>query len=1092
MKSNKVMKKAYLVLVFALLIYGFASAQISGSLMQHPDVSDTHVTFIYGDDVWISPKSGGMASRLSSPEGSESFPRFSPDGTMIAYTANYHGNSDIYLINTNGGIPKRLTYHGMSDRVLGWTPDGKHVLFASSRESGRQSFSQFYTISIAGGSAEKLPIPYGQFASFSPDGQKIAYTDKSRVNRNWKRYRGGRAADIMVFDLTTFATENITNNNANDELPMWNGDAIYYMSDNGPNKRNNLWKYDLTGRAHTQLTNFKDFDITFPESSSSDIIFEAGGKLYLYNLTSATATELNIEIISDQKGLLPEQKNVASFIQNSTLSPDGNRLVVQARGELFSLPATEGFVANISATSGSAERKPAWSPDGNSVACWSDASGEYQLMIYDMTGNKQPKTITNFTSGFNYSMYWSPDSKKIVYVDQSMTINYIDIHTAEVIKVDQGKRMFEGVLRDFSVTWSPDSKWIAYSRRNDNMATTAIFLYNTENKKVSQLTSGYYSDFSPAFSADGKHLFFGTNRTFQPVYSDLDNTFIYPNTSKIAVGTLSKSEKSLLAVKNDEVEAPEKDEEKEDDKKSSKKEKETKKEIEPTVIDIDGFESRVEMLDLAPGNLGDLKAVEDKLLFMRYPNSGSPEGAEQSLDYYDLKEREVKTIIPDVANFEVSADGKKVLVTQDQKLAVIDIKADQKIEKTVPTENMIMNVVPKEEWKQLFNDVWRFERDYFYDPNMHGVDWNKMKTQYGQLVDQSSSRSDVNIIIGDLIAELNASHTYNRGGDISRGKRMNVGYLGADFGLENGHYRIKKIISGAPWDAEVRSPLEKPGVDVKEGDYILAVNGQPIDPTKPIFASFQGLADMAVQITVNSSPSLIDSKNIIVKPMRSETRLRHLSWIESNRQRVDRETNGKIGYVYVRSTGRDGQNELVRQFYAQMNKEGMIIDERFNSGGQIPDRFIELLDRKPLAFWAVRDGSDWSWPPAGNFGPKVMLINGFSGSGGDAFPDYFKKRGLGPLIGTRTWGGLIGISGAPNLIDNGIITVPTFRMYDPDGTWFKEGHGVDADIEVVEDFQKLANGTDAQLEAGIKEVMKLLNSNSSFKKPARPAYENRN
>jgi tricorn protease len=321
---------------------------------------------------------------------------------------------------------------------------------------------------------------------------------------------------------------------------------------------------------------------------------------------------------------------------------------------------------------------------------------------------------------------------------------------------------------------------------------------------------------------------------------------------------------------------------------------------------------------------------------------------------------------------------------------------------------------------------------------------------------------------------------------------MNVGYLGADFGLENGHYRIKKIISGAPWDAEVRSPLEKPGVDVKEGDYILAVNGQPIDPTKPIFASFQGLADMAVQITVNSSPSLIDSKNIIVKPMRSETRLRHLSWIESNRQRVDRETNGKIGYVYVRSTGRDGQNELVRQFYAQMNKEGMIIDERFNSGGQIPDRFIELLDRKPLAFWAVRDGSDWSWPPAGNFGPKVMLINGFSGSGGDAFPDYFKKRGLGPLIGTRTWGGLIGISGAPNLIDNGIITVPTFRMYDPDGTWFKEGHGVDADIEVVEDFQKLANGTDAQLEAGIKEVMKLLNSNGSFKKPARPAYENRN
>lgn len=1081
------MKKAYLILALSF-IYTTTSAQISGSLMQHPDVSDTQITFIYGDDVWVASKNGGVANRLSSPNGTEQYPKFSPDGNMIAYTANYNGNSDVYFINSKGGVPKRLTYHGMYDRVLGWSTDGKSILFASSRESGRQRFNQFYTVSIEGGSPKKLPVPYGEFASFSPDGLKIAYTDRSRVNRNWKRYRGGTAPDITIFDLTTHASEYITNNTANDELPMWIENAVYYMSDNGPNKRNNLWKYDLNTKSNTQLTNFKDFDITFPGNSATEIIFEAGGKLHLYNINTATTEELDIKIISDQIGLIPVQKNVASFLQNTSISPDGNRIVTQARGELFSLPAEEGFVANLSASPGSAERNPAWSPDGKSVACWSDASGEYQLVLYDMTGKNKPKTITSFTSGFNYSIFWSPDSKKVMYVDQTMAINLIDVNSGKVTKADSGKYMYEGGLRSFSVSWSPDSRWAAYSRGVENPATSAIFLYDTKNNKVSQLTSGYYSDNTPAFSADGKHLFFLTNRNFQPVYSDIDNTFIYPNTTGIAVGTLNKSEASLIAIKNDIVE-----ESKEEDKEDKKEEEEDdKKEIVKTIVDIEGFENRVELLDIPSGNLGNLKGVEDKLIFSRFPNAGASEDAKPSLDYYDFKEREVKTIISEVSDFSVSANGKKILITQNEKLAVIKVEADQKVEKTVPIEKMTMNVIPKEEWKQIFNEVWRLERDYFYDPNMHGVDWNKMKTQYGQLIEQSNTRSDVNIVIGDLIAELNASHTYTGGGDIAEPKSMNVGYLGADLKVENGHYRIKKIISGAVWDVEARSPLTKPGLTVLEGDYIVAINGQPIDPTKPISAALQGLADTAVQISVNKEPSITDAKNVIIKPLDSETRLRHLAWIENSRQAVDKATNGKVGYIYVRSTGQDGQNELVRQFYAQMNKEGLIIDERFNSGGQIPDRFIELLDREPLAFWAVRDGKDWAWPPSGNFGAKVMLINGFSGSGGDAFPDYFKKKELGPLIGTRTWGGLIGITGAPNLIDNGRITMPTFRMYDPNGEWFKEGHGVDPDIEIVENFQKLANGNDVQLEAAIAEVLKLLNGTKSYKKPARPSYEIRN
>lgn len=1055
--------------------------------MQTPDVSDTHITFVYGDDVWIMAKSGGIANRLSSPEGAESFPRFSPNGNMIAYTANYQGNDDVFVIEVNGGIPKRLTYHGMPDRVLGWSPDGNSVLFASSRESGRQRYSQFYTISIADGTLTKLPVPYGEYASFSADGQKIAYTDRTRVHRNWKRYRGGTAPDITVFDLKTFKSENITNNIANDELPMWVGNTIYYMSDNGPNKRNNLWKHNNETKINTQLTHFVDYDITYPESSTSDIIFEAGGKLYLFNLETEKSSEVNVQIISDQKNLISQQKNVAAFMYGATLSPDGNRVIVEARGDLFNLPASEGFVSDITASSGIAEREPSWSPDGKHLAYWSDASGEYQLVLHDVKGIQKSKSLTNFKTGFNYSIFWSPDSKKIMYVDQAMNINCVDINTGDVVQADKGNYMFEGNLQNFKVSWSPDSNWAVYSRSRDNRSKSALFLYNVQNKKVSQLTSGYYSDSNPTFSTDGKYLFFTTSRTFNPVYSDLDNTFIYPNSTTVAVGTLNTKEASLLEVKNDAIGDSKKEEEKEKDS-----DKEAKKEIAKTVIDINGFENRVEILDIPAGRVTNLQAVDGKLLFTRFPNSGASEEESPKLNYYDFKEREVKTIINKVSNYKVSANGKKILVFQEQKLAVIEIKADQKIDKTVPTDKMIMNVVPKEEWKQIFNDVWRFERDYFYDPNMHGVDWNTMRTRYGNLVDQANSRNDVNIIIGDLIAELNASHTYNGGGDIERAPRMNVGYLGADISLENSYYQIKKIISGAPWDTEVHSPLSKPGVSINEGDYILAVNGLPTDTTKPFSSSLQGLGDATVQLTVNNTPSIINSKKIIIKTMSSETRLRHLAWIETNRKRVDEATNGKIGYVYVRSTGIDGQNELIRQFYAQMNKEGLIIDERFNSGGQIPDRFVELLDRDPLAFFAVRDGKDWAWPPSGNFGPKIMLINGFSGSGGDAFPDYFRKRGLGPLIGTRTWGGLIGISGAPSLVDNGRITIPTFRMYDSNGEWFKEGHGVDPDIEVIEDFEKLANGTDIQLEAGIEEILKLLNSNNTFKKPERPAYENRN
>lgn len=1080
--------KTILSTLCAIVMSLSLTAQVSGKLMQFPDVSESQVTFTYGDDVWIAPKTGGVAIRLSSPQGAEAHPKFSPDGTMIAYTANYNGNYDVYIVENTGGIPKRLTYHGSYDRVLGWTPDGQSVVFASSRESGRQRYSQFYTISINGGSPNKLDVPYGEYGSFSPDGSKFAYTDRSRVARNWKRYRGGTAPDVMIFDLESFKTENITNNKANDEIPMWAGNDIYYMSDNGPNKRNNLWKFDTTTKSNTQVTDFKDFDITYPGYSKTDIVFEAGGDLFIYNMVSGSTNKIDVKIISDQKHLIPEITPVANYMQDATLSPDGKRVVVQARGELFNLPAEEGYVTNMTNTSGSAERSPSWSPDGKHVAYWSDAKGEYQLTLHDMSGAKAPKTITKNKEGFYYSIYWSPDSKHIAFVDQAMVISVLNVETGKKTTIDQGKYMFHGALSSFSVSWSPDSNYIAYSRGLNNRARSAIFIYDMGANKVTQATSGYYSDASPTFSVDGKYLFFTTNRTFSPVYSDMDNTFIYPNSTNIAVTTLTNETESLFPVKNDVSEIKKDDE----DSKNSKKDKDDKDDTKSatTAIDFNGLEDRVEILDTPPGNYNSLSAAKGKLVFVKFPNSGSGPGASSALHFYDFKSRKVKMIMDGVYNYVMAANGEKLLVMKNGKLAVIAIGEKQKLDKTVPTDDMIMSVVPKEEWTQIFNDVWRMERDFFYDPNMHGVDWNLMKKRYGALVEQASSRTDVNIIIGDLIAELNASHTYNGGGSTESSKRMNVGYLGADFSVDDGAFQISNILSGAPWDAEVKSPLAKPGLDITEGDYILAINGQALDTNKPISAALQGMANKAVQISVSKTKNMKDAKHLVVKPLRSEARLRHLGWIENNRKRVDEATNGRVGYIYVRSTGLDGQNELVRQFYAQMDKEGMIIDERFNSGGQIPDRFIELLDREPLAFWAVRDGQDWAWPPAGNFGAKVMLINGFSGSGGDAFPDYFRKRGLGPLIGTRTWGGLIGISGAPELIDNGNVTVPTFRMYDPDGEWFKEGHGVDPDIEVVEDFESLAKGRDAQLEAGIKEVLQRMNK--AFKTPKRPAYENRN
>ena len=1093
------MKRIY----FASLLFSFFSflssniqAQINARLFQQPDVSATHITFVYAGDVWTVPKTGGTATRISSPAGLESFPKFSPDGKLIAYSANYHGNTNIYLIPIEGGIPKQLTYHSAGDRVIDWNPDGNNVLFTSGRESGRQRFSQFFQVNKAGGMAVKLPIPYGEFGTFSPDGKQFAYTQKSRTFRTWKRYRGGMAPEIFLFNLDDFSSEIIIDSDANDEIPMWSGNKIYFLSDRGEEKRANIWSYDIATKSLKQLTNFSDFDVHFPSVGPTDIVFEAEGKLFLLDLASEKYNEVNVNVVTDQIALQPKMINASEFIAHGWIAPDGKRVALEARGDLFSIPAEEGFVKNLTQTSGVAERYPAWSPDGKSLAFWSDKSGEYELHLLDLESGKEEQ-LTNYGAGYRYQLYWSPDSKKLGFVDKAMKIKIYELDNKRTIDVDQGLSMYQGVLENFDVSWSSDSKWMAFSRDVTN-GNVAVFLFDLNTYTNHQITSGYYSTMKPSFDPEDNYLYVLTNRNFSPSYGDTDNSFIYPNATQLAAISLRTDVASPLAPKNDEVEIKKEDQkseiidgkEKKKDKKKDKDDPEDEQEeLKPTVIDLDGLESRMVILTEKAGNFNSIQAAKGKIVYMKSPNTGSDEKGNE-IKYFDLEEREIKSIITDVNGFQISADGNKILVVKGNAFAVIEVKENQKMDKPLNTGDMNMMVDPRAEWKQIFKDAWRLERDFFYDKNMHGVDWDAMYIRYGTLIDDASTRWDVNFIIGELIGELNASHTYKGGGDEENGKKVNVGYLGVDYELIDDTYRIKKIIKGASWDIEAKSPLDMPGVEAQEGDFLLAVNGIPVDAEKEPYFAFLGLGGKTVELTLNTQPIVEGSRKIVIKTMTDETRLRHLSWIEFNRKKVEDATDGKVGYIYVRSTGIDGQNELIRQFMAQWDKEGLIIDERFNSGGQIPDRFIELLNRKPLAYWAVRDGKDWQWPPVAHFGPKVMLINGWSGSGGDAFPDFFRKSGLGPLIGSRTWGGLIGISGAPQLIDGGNVTVPTFRMYDPDGKWFLEGHGVDPDIEAKEDPTSLAKGGDSQLEKAIEVVLDSL-KNSGYIKPEHPPVEDR-
>lgn len=1065
-------------------------------MLRFPDVSETHITFVYAGDIWVIAKEGGMAQRLSSPLGEESRPRFSPDGTKIAYTAYYDGNPEVYVIPAMGGVPQRITYHPMWDGLVDWYPDNQNLLIGSSRESGNQRTGQFYKINAGGGLAEKLPVPYGGNGSISGDMEKIAYNPDGRASSNWKRYEGGNAPDIWIFDMKTLESQNITDHPRTDADPMWFGDKIYFLSDRGEENRQNIWIYNTADASLRQLTKFKKSDIYYPSIGPNDLVFQSDGKLYLLNLETEKTMEVKVLLSTDLASVQPRLKNVSNNIQSWNISPDGKRALIEARGDVFSVPAEHGYIRNLTRTSGIAERYPAWSPDGKNVAYWSDRSGEYELCLVSGDGKDEEKKLTKLGPGYRYQLYWSPDSKKLVFMDNTQTFHIYDIEQDKITDVDRLPYMAHFSMGAFRVDWSEDSEWLAYEKFVSNR-NSAIFLYQVKDKAIHQVTSGYYGDFSPVFDPDGKYLYFLTNRSFTSLYSDLDQTWIYPNATQIVVASLRDSIPSPLAARNDEVEVKDekkdtkkKDKEKDGDKQEDQDVKKDKsKEDEALKIDLEGLESRVVVLPVKAGNYNNLNAIKGEILFTRYPRSGTADG-KSAIVTYILKDREEKTIIEDVSAYRLSADGKKLLVAQRGSYGIIDPKPNQKMETRLPTTDLEAIIDPRAEWHQILTEVWRKYRDYFYDENMHQVDWENIRAKYDPLVDQCLTRWDLNVVLNELVGELNSSHTYIFGPPHEKPPSQRFGMLGVNWKMENGIFKIDHIVDGGDWDSEQRSPLAITGVKAKEGDYVLAVNGIPLDPKKEPWAAFQGLSNKTVELTINDKPSKEGSRKVIVKTMSSESRLRNLEWMEKNRIYVDEKSGGKIGYVYMPNTSTLGQLQLVRQYYAQLHKGGIIIDERFNGGGQLSDRFLELIIRPKIGYIYSRNGDLESWPSKANYGPKAMLINGAAGSGGDALPWAFKELNAGPLVGTRTMGALIGPATGHSVIDGGGHTVPHGRLMYNDGTWFDEGHGVEPTHRVVADPTKLARGADPQMDKAIELILIQLQQNPP-EEMKRPAYQKR-
>lgn len=1076
------MQKTLMVLV--LLLSGILFAQQEARLLRFPAIHGEKIVFTYAGDLYTVSSNGGTARRITSNDGFEMFPKFSPDGKYIAFTGQYDGNTEVYLIPSEGGVPKRLTYTATLDRddvsdrmgpnniVMDWK-DNNTILYRSRWKAHNSWKGMLYLVNKDGGMSEELPLPRGGFGTFTDDGETLVYNRIFREFRTWKRYRGGQADDVWTYNLKTKQTERLFENAAQDIFPMVKGDKVYFASDRDLTM--NLFVFDMKTKEIKKLTDFNEFDVKFPSIGNNAIVFENGGYIYKLDLTTEKVEKVSIVLQEDLdwgRGSLTDVKNQ---VNNFEISPDGNRALFGARGEIFTVPAKNGPTRNITNSQGVHERGGIWSPDGKHIAFISDETGEDEVYIINQDGSGDRVKLTNGMDVYIYGLLkWSPDSKKIAFFAQDYKLYFVDIESKNVTTVDKGD-----VSQISQFSWSPDNNWIAYTKAEIE-GMSKIYIYSLASGKTQPVTDGWSSANNPCFSPDGKYLYYVADRTFNPTYGWTEWNHIYQDLSKLYLITLKNDTPSPFEPQSDEVEIKTEEIKDADSKKSDEKKSESK----DVVIDFDGILNRSVEIPVKNAFYFNLSAEGNKVFYMR---NGTRDERPKLLSY-DLKERE-ETELGEINGYEISTNGKKMLVGMSGQYAIIPLPSSPiKPKEFLNLSDLKVVIDRKAEWKQIYAESWRQMRDFFYANNMHGYDWEKIKKRYEPLVDYVSHRADLSYLIGEMIGELNAGHAYVGGGDMPKPQRVKLGLLGADLKQDpSGFVQITKILKGQNWDKAFRSPLTEVGVNVSEGEFIVAVDGVPVNEVKDFYSLMVNKANKQVTLSVNSKASKDGVRNVVVVPLDDEHNLRYFNMVETNLQKVSDATNGKVGYIHIPDMGANGLNWFVKYYYPQLRKDALIIDDRGNGGGNVSPHILERLSRK-IVMMNYRRNSTFSANPGGmHVGPKVVLLDEFSASDGDIFPYRFKANGLGKLVGKRSWGGVVGISGSLPFTDGGTLNKPEFGPYNVEGTeWIMEGYGVDPDIIVDNDPALEYEGVDQQLNKAIELMLEELRINPSKLNPPPP------
>jgi len=1112
------------LMLLALCAGELCAVEDQPKLFRKPTVSRTHIVFSYAGDLWIVPREGGDATRLTAAPGIETDPVFSPDGSQIAFTGQYDGNTDVYVVPSAGGVPRRLTYHPGLDTAAGWTPDGMQVLFRSSRNSFSFGFMRLFTVSQGGGFPSEIPLPRAEQGSFSPDGTHMAYVPVTQWQRAWKRYRGGQTKPIWIVNLadSTVETE-IPRNNSNDFNPMWIGNSVYFLSDrNGPFS---LFAYDLQSKQVKELIHNTGLDIKSACAGPGAIVFEQFGSIHLYDLASPQEHKINIHLNGDLLEVRPHfQKIQPNRIRFSAISPTGVRAVFGAHGEILTVPAEKGDIRNLTETPGIAERDPAWSPDGKSIAYFSDETGEYALHVRDQSGTGVVRKINlGNPPSFYYSPLWSPDSLKIAYTDKRLNLWYVDVEgTKPPVHVETDT--FAGPSYKFNPSWSPDSKWIAYTKQLRNYLHAA-FIYSVEQAKSYQVTDGMSDAMFAVFDKEGKFLYLtaSTDAALSTGWLDM-SSLAHPVTRSVYAVVLKKGVPSPLAPESDEEKPADKDNDKnrtatdkdtnrtatDRDKnrtatgreRDNNQDKDKPKDAKPPAVEIDfaNIGQRIVALPIPARNYVALAAGKPGVLYLvegpQVDTFSGDDSPGQTLHKFELKTRKTEKILEGINSFDLSFNGEKMLYRQKDQWTIAPPEkpsgAPPKPGEGGPLKLDAMQVYvdPRAEWKHMYHQVWRDERDFFYDPGLHGVNPAAIQEKYAPYLEDISSRDDLNYLFEEMLGEMTIGHMFVGGGDSPEIKTVKGGLLGADYKIENGRYRFARVYNGENWSPKLQAPLTQPGVDVSAGEYLLSVRGRDLRGTDDIDSFFEETAGKSILLRVGPNPDGTGSREVTIVPVDDEIGLRNLAWIEDNRRKVDQLTNGRVAYVYLPDTYAGGYTNFNRYFFSQVGKDAVIIDERFNGGGDIADYIIDYLRRPLLSYWDMREGQDITTPIEAIFGPKVMITNEMAGSGGDAMPWLFRKSGIGPLVGKRTWGGLVGhYTIAGDLIDDGFVGSPNLAFYTPEGNWEIENHGVAPDFEVELDPKLWRQGHDAQLEKAVQVVMDLLDKNPP-KPHQRPPFPN--